>query len=94
MQSGDEQIERLFRAARSHDAAPEMPFGFDTRVVALSRSASARNGSVRLLQRAAAIAMIVTVAAAAGTWWQISSAESPVSSAYAIADTAIDNVLE
>ena len=94
MRRDDEQIDRLLRAAHRDDPPAEMPFGFDTRVVALARAASSRNGSVRLLQRAAAIATIVTLAAAAGAWWQISSAESPVSSAYAIADTALDRVLE
>lgn len=71
-----------------------MPFGFDTRIVALARSATPRNGSIRLLRRVAVIAVIVTFAAAAGAWRQISSAESPVSNAYTIADTAIEGVLE
>ncbi len=93
MRPADEPLDRLLRAARFEQAEPEMPFGFDTRVVALS-FAAARTGSVRLLQRVVAIAMIVTVAAAAGAWWQISSAESPLASAYTMADNAIDGVLE
>ena len=95
MQPGDEQIERLFRASRGERSEPEMPFGFDTRVVALARATSTpRNGSVRLLQRVVAVAMIVTAAAAAGTWWQFAASDSPISNAYSIADNAIDGVLE
>lgn len=95
MQPADEQIQRLFRASRAEPSEPEMPFGFDTRVVALARAATApRNGSVRLLQRVVAVAMLVTVAAAAGTWWQFAATESPLSTAYTIADNAIDGVLE
>lgn len=95
MQPADEQIERLFRASRGEQSEPKMPFGFDTRVVALARAATTpRNGSVRLLQRAVALAMLVTVAAAAGTWWQFAASDSPISNAYSIADNAIDGALE
>jgi hypothetical protein len=94
MRSADGQIERLFRAARSAEAEPEMPFGFDTRVLALARGESPRNGSGRVLRRIATIATIVTVAAAAGAWWQISAGDSESLNAYTIADTAINGVLE
>lgn len=94
MRPADENVGRLLRAARADDVPAEMPFGFDTRVVALAKTATPRNGSARLLQRVAAIATIVTVAAVAGAWWQISSAVSPVSNAYTIADSAIEGALE
>jgi hypothetical protein len=93
MRLADEHVQRLFRAARADQADPEMPFGFDTRVVAL-RGRSLRNGNVHVLQRIAAIATIVTFAAAVGAWWQISATDSPVSTAYTIADNAIDGALE
>jgi hypothetical protein len=94
MRRADEQIVKLFRAARALQSEPEMPFGFDTRTVALARAATSRNGSARLLERVAAVAMIVTIAAAAGTWWQISASDSAVSNAYTIADSAIEGALE
>lgn len=94
MQRPDEQIEKLLRAARLGEPEPAMPFGFDTRVVALARNGSTRNGSARLLQRVAAFAGIVTIAAGAAAWWQISAADSSDGAIYAIADTAIDGVLE
>jgi hypothetical protein len=93
MRPADEQLEKLFRAARTDETDPAMPFGFDTRVVALSKTKTL-NGGVRLLQRVGAIAMIVTLSAVAGAWWQISSSTSPISNAYTIADTAIEGVLQ
>lgn len=94
MRRADEQIARLLRAARAQEPDPDMPFGFDTRVLALARSATRRNGSTRLLQRVAAAAAIVTIAAAAGAWWQISASDSASLNAYTIADNAIDRVLQ
>lgn len=94
MRAPDEQIARLFRAARGEEAQPAMPFGFDTRVVALAHNITLRNGSVRLLQRVGAIAVTVTIAAAAGTWWQIAASDMAVPNAYTIADNAIEGVLE
>ena len=66
----NEQIDRLLRsAAQADEEVPAaMPFGFDTRVVALWRSGSPKtNGVVQLLRRVAmlsiAIIVILTIAA-------------------------------
>ena len=45
MKNRDEILDRLFRAAIAPVPPKEMPFGFDTRVLALVR-ASSPNGSV------------------------------------------------
>lgn len=91
----DNDVSRLLRAAAQCDeAAPEMPFGFDTRVVAMARSSPDRlppiAGAVR---RVALIAAVVAVAATAGAWWEANAAEDsadPYGNAYAIADSAIE----
>ena len=67
----DEKIDRLLRsAAQAREAtAATMPFGFDTRVVALWRAAAPRmNGVTSLVRRvavlSAAVITISTIAAA------------------------------
>jgi hypothetical protein len=65
-------LDRLLRAAaEAKDEAPaEMPFGFDTRVIALSR----RNGNGAafgaLLRRVALAAAAVIILATAGAWFE------------------------
>ena len=66
----DHEIDRLLRSAtQARDEAPvEMPFGFDTRVVALWHAMSAKpNGVASLLRRvallSAAVIAISTLAA-------------------------------
>jgi hypothetical protein len=98
----DAELDRLLRSASGAENAPaEMPFGFDTRVVALWKSTRSRTngfGFGRMLQRVALAAIVITVAAGGAAWWQaIDSNDSADSfaSAYAIADTAIESgVLE
>ncbi len=100
MEPREAELHRLLRAASKVDDAspPEMPFGFDTRVVARWRAqpANFEFGDVgRLVRRIAAVAMLVTAFAAAGTYWQLENDDdddfvSPLTNAYAIADSAIE----
>ena len=103
MNRAGDDLARLFGAAR-RDNAPavpvEMPFGFDTRVLAMARSGGAleMNGSAirHLLYQVAIIAAVLLLAGSAGTLWQLDRnrdlAES-FSGAYVIADRAIDSAL-
>lgn len=88
----DEILQRLFRAAAVTEAPPEMPFGFDTRVLALAR-ASLPNGTIALLaRRIAMIALAVIVLAGAGAY-RASMADGDLPSEYVMTDTAIRNNL-
>lgn len=93
-------LDRLLRAAADvpNESSPEMPFGFDTRVVANWRAQRPGNGAelwsfAGLLRRVALSALAVTICAGSAAWWQIrqnDELDSPTSDAYAIADTAIE----
>ena len=96
----DTELDRLLRAAC---AAPETepteaPFGFDTRVVAHWRAQRSPNGNgmravTRMLRRVVAGALLVTICASAGAYWQFSENSElaePTANAYAIADTVIE----
>ena len=96
MKNLDTNLDRLLRsAAQAADEAPvEMPFGFDTRVVALSR----RNGNGAafgaLLRRVALVAAAVIVVATAGAYFEFNrSTDSLFASGneFAIADSAIQD---
>jgi hypothetical protein len=92
----DVDLERLLRAAAQvKDEAPaEMPFGFDTRVIALSR----RNGNGAafgaLLRRVALAAGAVIVLASAGAWLELNQSDDVIAASgneFAIADSAIQD---
>jgi hypothetical protein len=92
----DPALNRLLRsAAQAHDDAPaEMPFGFDTRVIALSR----RNGNGAafgaLLRRVAMAAAAVIILASAGAYLEFDrNTDAMVASGneFAIADSAIQD---
>ncbi len=97
----DDELNRLLanaaQAAPDH-ASTEIPFGFDTRIVALvkeKRSVEGRESRQLniFLRRMALAAVIVTAFASSAAYWQMSQNEDatePLSNAYAIADTAID----
>ena len=105
MNKRDADLDRLLRSAAEaskRGREDEMPYGFDTRVVALSREADTRpaNGSAeitRFVRRIAAVAFAIFAVASAGAYQQFAVApdagadgdETPLSEAYAIADTAI-----
>jgi len=89
-------LDRLLRsAARVKDDTPvEMPFGFDTRVVALSR----RNGNGRalagLLRRVAFAAAAVIVFATAGAYFEFNRNGDAIPGSgneFAIADSVIQD---
>jgi hypothetical protein len=89
-------LDRLLRAAaQAKDDAPvEMPFGFDTRVIALSR----RNGNgpalAGLLRRVALAAAAVIVLATAGAWLEFDRNDDAIVASgneFAIADSAIQD---
>lgn len=97
----DFDLDRLLRAARAggeERSSIEPPFGFATRVVALwkSQSLDGSNDSLefaRWLRTIGFAALAVTVFSGAGAWWQIDQNNEfaqPVTSAYAIADSAIE----
>ena len=92
----DSALDRLLRAAATaQDAQPnEMPFGFDTRVLALARD-SLPNGSAIIAlfaQRAAMIALAIIALATAGLY-RTSISDNDLPTEYAMADTAIQNNL-
>ena len=92
-------LDRLLRAARGEDPAAEMPFGFDTRVVALARATQPNRSSdvrfvARMFRRIAVGAVIVAAFASAATYWQMQENDElaePSWNAYAIVDTAINS---
>jgi hypothetical protein len=89
-------LDRLLRAAaQAKDDTPiEMPFGFDTRVIALSR----RNGNGAafgaLLRRVALAAAAVIVLASAGAWLEFDRNDDSIGASgneFAIADSVIQD---
>lgn len=96
----DSEMDRLLRAAaRSSESEPaEMPFGFDTRVVARLRDQRSNNAAsswefARMFKMVGVMSILVTILASAGAWWQFKQNNElgeSLTNAYAIADTAID----
>jgi len=93
----NQQIDRLLRsAAQAGDETPAaMPFGFDTRVVAVWRGAAQNgNGVMRLLRRvavlSAAVIVISTIAAIREANQSREIGES-FANEFAIADSAIQD---
>jgi hypothetical protein len=90
-------LDRLFRSAANapEEAAPEAPFGFDTRVVASWRTGQSVNEMAdltRFLRRTGVIAFAVLALASAGVYRQIIAdalLSAPQTNEYAIADSAI-----
>ena len=101
MDKRESELQRLLRAARGEESAPEMPYGFDTRVVALARATQREGGRqapavARLFRRVAVAAVIVAIFASAATYWQLEENDElaePLSNAYAMVDTAINSEL-
>lgn len=102
MRFDDSTLQRLLRAAAKTESNSEspasMPFGFDTRVVALSRTnhVNGPNGIVRLVGRVAVLAGIILVVGGTASFREIRAVEDiaeATSNDYAIADTAIEDEL-
>ena len=101
MDDVDLTLKRLLRAASRADVdlPAEMPFGFDTRVLAHARGKRLTNGHgvSRLVRRVALVAAaIIAVASAAAVheFAQASEFDEPMANEYAIADAAIQNQLQ
>ena len=94
----DPDLDRLLRAAADPLNSPaEMPYGFDTRVVALARGERRSNGGASwdiawLLQRVVYAAAIVTLFASSAAYWEMSenaAAGESFLESDEIADTAV-----
>jgi hypothetical protein len=89
-------IDRLLRsAAQAPDLAPaEMPFGFDTRVIALARRNGNGSALAMLLRRVAVAAAVVIIFASAGAYLEFdrnTDAMLATGNEFAIADSAIQD---
>jgi hypothetical protein len=90
-------LDRLFRSAAATDSpAPEAPYGFETRVVALWRAGNGHASDTaeltRFLRGIGAVALAVLALASAGAYQQFNENEArtaPQTNEYAIADSAI-----
>jgi hypothetical protein len=93
----NEKIDRLLRsAAQAGEEVPaEMPFGFDTRVVALWRAGSSKgNGVVQLLRRVAVLSIaiiVISTIAAVREANQSREIRESFANEFAIADSAIQD---
>ena len=93
----DHEIDRLLRsAAKTGDETPaEMPFGFDTRVVALWRALGVKpNGIASLLRRVAllsAAVIAISTLLAVRELQQSREQSNDFTNEFAIADTAIQD---
>ena len=93
----NEQIDRLLQsAAKADEEVPAaMPFGFDTRVVALWHAASLKtNGMMQLLRRVAVLSVaviVVSTIAAIREANQSREIRESLANEFAIADSAIQD---
>ena len=93
----NEQIDRLLRsAAQTEEVGPaEMPFGFDTRVVALWRAGMPKtNGVAQLLRRVAVLSIAVIVISTIAAVREINQSREireSFTNEFAIADSAIQD---
>ena len=94
MKNRDEILDRLFRAATAPTPTAEMPFGFDTRVLALARELPPNGSAIIALfaRRATMIALTVIALATAGVY-RASSSNSDLPAEYAVVDNAIQSNL-
>jgi len=94
MRKSDQILERLFRVAAGPAPQFEMPFGFDTRVLALVREASSNGSAIIALfaQRAAMIALAVIALATVGLY-RTSVSNNDLPAEYALVDKAIQSNL-
>ena len=96
MKKRDEILQRLFRAAAEPEIAPEMPFGFDTRVLAIARQFVPGTSAVIALfaRRAVAISLAIIALASAGVYGVArSERNAELTNEYGIVDSAIQSNL-
>jgi len=92
----NEPVDRLLRSAgQTDEETPSMPFGFDTRVVALWRSATPMtNGVLQLLRRVAVLSIaviVISTIAAVREANQSREIRESFANEFAIADSAIQD---
>jgi len=93
----NEHIDRLLRsAAQTNEEVPAaMPFGFDTRVVALWRAGAPKtNGVIQLLRRVALLSVaviVISTIAAVRELNQSREIRESFANEFAIADSAIQD---
>ena len=93
----NEQVDRLLQsAAQAYEEVPAaMPFGFDTRVVALWRAGMPKaNGVMQLLRRVAVLSMaviVISTVAAIREANQSREIRESLTNEFAIADSAIQD---
>jgi hypothetical protein len=92
----DFDLDRLLRSASKakEDSPAEMPFGFDTRVIALSRRNGNGSALMGLLRYVALVAAAVILFASAGAYLEFNRNADPLigaSNEYAIADSVIQD---
>lgn len=101
MKSSDLSLDRLLRAAAAttSDQAHEMPYGFDSRVLAQARAN--QEGDLvavgRLLRRVILLSLGVIALASAGAYHELRQSDDlgeSLTDEYAIADSAIGRVFE
>ena len=97
----DFDLQRLLRAAAEtvRDQPSEMPFGFETRVLADWRAGLTRDfvDVGRLLRRVVLLSLAVIALASAGTYHELRQSDDSDESSddeYAIVDSAIGSALE
>lgn len=105
MKPHDADLDRLLRAAAqgaADDPVIDVPFGFETRVIALARRNGGRsNGAadlIRFVRRIGATAVAIIAVASAGAYQQFNADDddtdmTPIAEAYAMADSAIQSEL-
>jgi hypothetical protein len=99
MKDSDRQLDRLLRAAAeaTGNRPNEMPYGFDTRVLASWRPGARLDVSdlARMLRRVVYLSLAVLVLASAGVWHELAQAEGDsLGDEYSIADSAISSAFE
>jgi hypothetical protein len=93
----NEQIDRLLRSAAQGDeeVPAEMPFGFDTRVVAVWRAGTPKaNGVMQLLRRVAVLSIAVIVISTIAAFREANQSREireSFANEFAIADSAIQD---
>ena len=94
MKKFDRILNRLFHAAAGSTPIAEMPFGFDTRVLALAREASPNGSAIIALfaRRAAMIALAIIALVTAGLY-RTSISNNDLPTEYIMADAAIQTNL-
>ena len=96
MNAPDERLHRLFRSAAAVGAEPpEVPLGFDTRVVALWRASKYQpNGLATLLRRVTLLSAVVLVISSIAAFREVRQSldlDDVSSNDFAIADAVIQN---